>query len=71
MKNNLDIKQFYTVKEAAQFLEVTAQTVSKYLREGSMQGEKKGPKKKWFISGAEVLKKRKEYYKRSQKRKES
>ncbi|MBI5416597.1 helix-turn-helix domain-containing protein [Candidatus Poribacteria bacterium] len=62
MDNNQIVNdEYFTVKQTASFLNVTEQTVSKYLRDGILKGEKKGPKKKWHIKGEEIIKKRKEW----------
>jgi hypothetical protein len=34
---------------------VTEQTVQNYLRRGALRGEKIGPKKKWHMSGEEII----------------
>lgn len=51
----------YTVKEVAEFLKVTLQTVSNYLRKGELKGQKKGPKKKWFVLGRDINKLRQQW----------
>jgi excisionase family DNA binding protein len=61
MSDQIEKNKFYTISEAAKFLAVTAQTVSKYLRDGDLKGQKKGPKKKWFIMGDEIITKRKKW----------
>lgn len=56
--NNKEIldEEEYTISESSQFLKITSQTVSNYLRNGNLKGIKKGPKNKWYISGFEIKK---------------
>ena len=61
MDNKIEKEKYYTVKDTAKFLEVTEQTVSKYVRNGNLKGEKKGPKQRWYILGGEIIRKRKEW----------
>lgn len=51
----------YSAKETAQFLMIKEQTVLKYLREGVLKGVKRGPKKKWYVSGKVILRKLEEW----------
>lgn len=53
--------EYYTIKQVAEILEVTSQTVSNYLRNGGLSGQKRGPKKKWHISGTEIKRKLREW----------
>lgn len=52
---NIDHEKRYSAREAAQFLEVTEQTVQRYLREGELRGVRVGPKKKWYTLGKEII----------------
>lgn len=61
MNNQIEKNKLYNVKETSTLLRVTPQTVSKYLRNGDLKGEKKGPKKQWFVFGEEILRKKKEW----------
>lgn len=61
MNNLLEEEKYYPLEEAAKFLNVTGQTVSKYLRGGILKGKKMGPKQKWHVPGEEILRKRKEW----------
>jgi excisionase family DNA binding protein len=58
MRKSKDIEDnvLYTVAEASDLLGITTQTVSNYLRNGELNGEKKGPKKKWHVPGSEIKK---------------
>jgi hypothetical protein len=57
----IDPNKRYTSREAAALLEVTEETIKKYCRSGAMQGKQIGPKKRWFVLGSAVSKKRKEW----------
>ena len=48
---NLLVDKEYSITEAAEFLEVTDQTVGKCLKDGRLKGKKRGPRKKWAIPG--------------------
>ena len=61
MINQIEKNKFYTVIEVAEFLEITTQTVSKYLRKGTLTGEKRGPKEKWYVLGKEIIKLQKKW----------
>jgi predicted site-specific integrase-resolvase len=60
IKDILD-DQEYTISQSSEFLKITSQTVSNYLRNGNLKGIKKGPKNKWFISGSEIKRLMKEW----------
>lgn len=51
----VDETQEYTAREAAPLLEVTAETVKQYCREGFLKGKQVGRKKQWKIKGAEII----------------
>ena len=51
----------YTVREAAALLDVTDQTVYRYLRNGSLSGSKMGPRGQWYVLGNEIAKKLREW----------
>jgi len=53
--------RYYSLREAAEFLEVTEATVAKYLREGGLQGKKIGPKQKWHALGQSIIRLRREW----------
>lgn len=54
--------QLYTITETAELLEgITEQTVSNYLRQKKLLGEKRGPKSKWFVWGHSIKKMRKDW----------
>lgn len=57
----IDPNRYYSLKEAAELLEVTEATVAKYLREGLLEGKKVGPKQKWHALGRSIIKLRKEW----------
>lgn len=57
----IDSAQWYTAREAATFLDVTADTVKSYLRDGKLKGEQAGPKRQWRVRGAEVIRLLKEW----------
>ncbi len=51
------IDEKYTVRGAAQVLDVVTETVRRYIREGSLQAEKirvKGKKEVWLIDAADI-----------------
>jgi hypothetical protein len=51
----------YSAAEAAELLQVTADTVKEYCRTGQLVGKRLGPKKRWHIRGSALIKKRKEW----------
>lgn len=53
-KKNFDVTIDYTIAQASVILNITNQTVFKYLKEGTLKGTQKGPKKKWYIKGTEI-----------------
>lgn len=44
----------YSIKDSLEFLNVTPQTVLKYLNNGTLKGKKIGPRSKWVIKGREI-----------------
>ncbi len=60
-KVNIDPKRLYSAREVAPLLEVTEQTIQRYFRSGELQGRQVGPKKKWHTTGAEIIRKRREW----------
>jgi len=58
---NIDPKKRYSAREAAALLEVTEQTAQRYLRDGELQGQKIGPKKKWYTTGDAIIRVRKQW----------
>ena len=57
----IDGKQLYSAREAAQFLEVTPDTVKSYCRSGKISGKQVGPKKNWMVLGSEIARLRKDW----------
>ena len=51
--------EMYSARKAADLLEVTAETVKKYCRNGKIKGKRRGPKKIWHVQGSEIIKLRK------------
>lgn len=51
---DIDSNKLYTVEETARFLNVSAQTVRKHLRERSLVGKKIG--RRWHIRGSKIKK---------------
>ncbi len=52
--NEIDRHKLYTVEETARFLEVSDQTVRKYLRNGLLSGKKIG--RRWHVKGQSIKK---------------
>ena len=52
--NEIDRLKLYTVGETARFLEVSEQTVRKYLRDGLLSGKKIG--RRWHVKGQSIKK---------------
>lgn len=46
--------RFYTAKDAAPFLRMTAETIKKKCREGGIEAEQVGTKNQWHIKGSEI-----------------
>lgn len=61
MTEKINKEKEYPINEAAKLLEITIQTIAKYLREGSLKGMKRGPKQKWHVRGDELIRKRREW----------
>jgi len=64
LKNNdIEPRRWYTLRAAADFLEVTEPTVSQYCRdkEFGADAKKVGPKQKWLVRGTGLLRKRREW----------
>ena len=61
MAKKINAKKWYTTPEAGPFLRLTAESVKKHCRGGSLKGKRGGAKKQWMISGTEIIKKRKEW----------
>ena len=57
----IQVKEWYTVDDAARQLGVKAETVKTYLRQGSLKGVKVGPRKQWQVPGSELVRKRREW----------
>jgi len=57
----IDAKRVSTALEAALLLGVRNYTVGQYLRNGKLIGEKRGPKKQWYVSGSEIIRLLKEW----------
>jgi hypothetical protein len=57
----IDPKKLYSAREAADFLKVNEETVKNYCRSKQLIGKQIGPKKKWYVSGAAILKREKEW----------
>ena len=47
--------QWYPARKAADLLKVTAETVKKYCRNGKIKGRQVGPKKRWHVQGAGIM----------------
>lgn len=57
----IDPKRLYTVREAADLLSVTPDTVRSYCRDEKCRGQQVGPKKQWMILGSEIKRMLKEW----------
>jgi hypothetical protein len=55
----IDDDRWYSVKEAEPLLDLTAETIKQKCRSGDIKGVQKGPRKKWYIKGAEIKRYRK------------
>ena len=60
-RQSIEDDALYPVEETSIILEVTTQTITKYLRSGELKGQKRGPKKKWHVTGASIKEKMKEW----------
>jgi len=61
LKMKIDPKKSYSAKEAADFLEVSEDTVKDYCRRKKLPGKQVGPKKRWHVLGTSILKQRKDW----------
>jgi hypothetical protein len=62
--SKIDPNKWYTAAEAAPFLDVKEQTVTRYCREGmfgSRRARKIGSKRKWHVQGSAIMRKRVEW----------
>lgn len=50
----LESDRYYSAREVATRLNVTAETVKKHLRDGRRTGKKIGPKQEWHVRGRDV-----------------
>jgi len=58
---NIDPKKMYSAREAADFLKVNEETVKIYCRRKQLTAKQLGPRKKWYVKGAMILKQRAEW----------
>jgi len=49
----IDPNKFYTIEEISNFLDMSSQTIRKFLREKKMKGKKIG--RRWHILGKNVI----------------
>ena len=56
MKPIIEREKYYSAEEAANLCRVQKQTITNKLRTGEVEGEKRGPKKKWFTKGSSIEK---------------
>lgn len=61
VKTEISESKWYVAGEAADLLHVTEGTVKKYCRGKELAGRQIGPKKRWFVSGADIVRKREEW----------
>lgn len=54
-RTKIDKEKWYTAREAGDLLDVTEGTIKKYCRDGEMQGRQAGPRQKWHVQGAEII----------------
>jgi hypothetical protein len=47
-------KDWYTAREASDFLAVTEATIKEYCKRGELKAKKVGPKKRWMILGSSI-----------------
>ena len=61
-KVRVDPQKWYSAAEAALLLEVTETTVTRQCRQGQplKKVRKIGPKRRWHVLGAEIIRRRKE-----------
>ena len=52
--NSIRLEKRYTVRETADALDVTPDTVKGYCRSGVLRAKKVGPKQAWSIQGTEI-----------------
>jgi len=59
----IDPTTWYPARKAADFLEVTEDTVKSHCREGELKNEaqKRGAKKKWHVRGSSIIALRKKW----------
>lgn len=58
---NIEPEELYSMREAAEFLDVTPETVKMYCRNGKLKGQKVGPKREWKVRGSEINRLRDEW----------
>ena len=51
----------YSSREAADLLKVHEETVKMYCRQKTLVGKQIGPRKKWYVPGSAIIKKRKDW----------
>jgi excisionase family DNA binding protein len=49
----IDPNKFYTIEETSDFLDLSSQTIRKFLRESKLEGKKIG--RRWHILGKNVI----------------
>ncbi len=59
----IDPTTWYAARKAADFLEMTEDTVKRHCRNGELKSEAKqrGPKKQWHVKGSSVIALRKKW----------
>ena len=60
-RNSVDPAKLFTVREAADVLSVTSDTVKAYCRSRRLRARKVGPKRAWLIPGTEIRRLLKEW----------
>jgi hypothetical protein len=60
-ETEVDESKWYAADDAAGLLHVTVDTVKKYCRDNELAAKQVGPKKRWFVKGSDIRRKRQEW----------
>ena len=60
-RRGIDDDKLYSARDVARLLGVTEPTVTKYCRSRRLKGKQLGPKRRWHVLGADVLRKLREW----------